>query len=70
VDAEVVGLDEGGPAFRAEMVLGQLDSDVSVENVGLQLALRRERTVAAIVANKRSQPFVDSLKKGHGVRAT
>jgi hypothetical protein len=33
VNPKIVGLDEGGAAFGAEVILGHLDADMSVENV-------------------------------------
>ena len=63
VNTEVVGLDEGGATLGAEVILGQFDADMSVEDVRLELAFRRERPVVAVVTNKRTQAFVDSLKK-------
>jgi hypothetical protein len=42
VNPEIVWLDEGGAALGAEVILGHLDTDMSVEDVRVELACKRE----------------------------
>ncbi len=41
VNPKIVWLDEGGAALGAEVILGHLDADMSVEDVRVELTLKR-----------------------------
>lgn len=61
VDFEIVRLDEGDAAVRAEVAARHLDADVLVEDVGLELAVGDEAP-AALFAGEATVVFVDALK--------
>ena len=62
VNTEIMRLDKGCSTFGAKKILRQFNSDMSMQDVRIQLTFCRERTVATFGTAKGSNALVNPLQ--------